>query len=94
MELNPCAAFGTTAAAAAAAAVAEEASVVATSEDRDWMASMLGMSISARIVEDEWRMSVRKLVVSIIERLRAVVGDDDVELGKGLFREEEMRDAA
>jgi len=47
-----------------------------------WMVSMVGGSIvvvvvSERMVEEEWRMSVRKAVVSINDNLRAVVENDD-----------------
>jgi len=51
-----------------------------------WMVSMVGGSIlvvvvvvSERMVEEEWRMSVRKAVVSINDNLRAVVENDDVD---------------
>jgi len=55
-----------------------------------WMVSMVGGSIlvvSERMVEEEWRMSVRKAVVSISDNLRAVDenddGDDDVVMEDG-----------
>jgi len=48
-----------------------------------WMVSMVGGSIlvvvSERMVEEEWRMSVRKAVVSISDNLRAVVENDGVD---------------
>jgi len=57
-----------------------------------WMVSMVvGGSmmvvvvvvVSERMVEEEWRMSVRKAVVSISDNLRAVVENDGVDMEDG-----------